>query len=217
VVSDQTDGLLPGVRVSLLDEGLQPIREVYSNANGRFEFDGLPPGNYGWRAALPGFRLVQERIAIAAENIQRNVILELGTLAETVTVRAGTSDTSARFAGDISVPPDPRRGLSPVPSCDGGRGPWVGGVVRAPTKIRDITPRYPSELAGSGIGGVVILEAVVDVNGFVSSVSVLKSAHPALDQAAVDAVRQWAFNPARLNCTAVEIFYNVTASFVPGQ
>jgi TonB family protein len=223
VISDATGGLLPGVRVTLVNEGSQALHEVSSNGEGRFEFVGLPPGDYTWRAALPGFRVVQQRIAIAGQNISQDVILELGTLSEAVTIKAGASDTPVGF-GDVSRPPDPRRSeLSLVGSCGGDRRPWlgdrpwIGGVVRAPSKIRHITPRYPSELAAAGIGGVVILEAVIDTNGFVSAVSVLKSAHPALDQAAVDAVRQWDFTPARLNCTAVDIYYNVTASFVPGQ
>jgi protein TonB len=221
VISDQTDGLLPGVQVMLLNEGSEPIEEngrvrvALSDANGHFEFVGLPPGNYTWRATLPGFKSVQGRIAIADQNVYQSVTLALGTLTELVTIRAAASDAPTGLGTAVSRPADSPRALEPVFSCGGGH--IVGGVIRAPAKIKHIAPRYPAELAAAGIGGVVILETVIDTNGFVSSVYLLKSAQPALDQAAIDAVREWAFTPARLNCTAVEVMYNVTASFVPGQ
>jgi protein TonB len=59
---------------------------------------------------------------------------------------------------------------------------------------------------------VVILEAVLDAQGRVSTVHVLRSI-PLLDQAAVDAVEQWRFTPALLNNEPVPVVMTVTVNF----
>jgi protein TonB len=59
---------------------------------------------------------------------------------------------------------------------------------------------------------VVILEAIIDVNGSVQSVRVLRS-QPLLEQAAVDAVRQWEYTPTLLNGVPVPVVMTVTVSF----
>jgi protein TonB len=62
------------------------------------------------------------------------------------------------------------------------------------------------------VKGVVILEAIIDERGAVKQVTVLRSI-PLLDQAAVEAVRQWRFTPARLNGEAVPVVMTVTVNF----
>jgi len=58
----------------------------------------------------------------------------------------------------------------------------------------------------------VILDVIIDEHGVVTSTRVLKSV-AFLDQAAVDAVRQWRFTPARLNGEAIPIVMTVTVTF----
>jgi TonB family protein len=53
----------------------------------------------------------------------------------------------------------------------------------------------------AGIDGIVILEAIVDEQGRVQSVKVLRG-QPLLVKPAVEAVRQWVYEPLRLNGTA---------------
>ena len=60
--------------------------------------------------------------------------------------------------------------------------------------------------------GVVILETTIDIHGQVSDARVLRSI-PMLDQAAIDAVRQWAFTPTYLNGMAVPVIMTVTVNF----
>jgi protein TonB len=64
----------------------------------------------------------------------------------------------------------------------------------------------------SRVEGVVILDVIIDEHGTVTSTRVLKSV-ALLDQAAIDAVRQWRFTPARLNGEAIPIVMTVTVSF----
>jgi len=59
---------------------------------------------------------------------------------------------------------------------------------------------------------MVILEAVIAENGRVRDVRVLKSI-PVLDQAAIEAVRQWEFTPTKLNGEPVPIVMTVTVNF----
>jgi TonB family protein len=59
----------------------------------------------------------------------------------------------------------------------------------------------------------VILEAIIDRDGSVRDVRVLKPLPNGLDQAAMDAVRQWRFKPGTHNGEPVAVFYNLTVNF----
>ena len=65
------------------------------------------------------------------------------------------------------------------------------------------------------IEGVVVLDAVIDATGRVTDVRVTRSIQ-ALDQAAIDAVRQWRFTPTLLNGEPVSILLTVTVRFTLG-
>ncbi|HNS05542.1 MAG TPA: energy transducer TonB, partial [Candidatus Saccharicenans sp.] len=62
------------------------------------------------------------------------------------------------------------------------------------------------------IEGVVILEATTDVYGRVQSVKVLRSV-PLLDQAAIEAVRQWVYEPMVINGRPRSVTFTVTITF----
>jgi len=88
----------------------------------------------------------------------------------------------------------------------------VGGVIRQPTKIRDVRPVYPAIAQGAHVEGWVILEAVIDERGRVSETRVLKHV-PLLDEAAETAVRQWVFSPTLLNGQPIAVVMTVTVQF----
>ena len=73
---------------------------------------------------------------------------------------------------------------------------------------------YPQQLSDANIGGTVVLQARIDTEGRISSVDVASPAHPDLDAAAIEAVRQWEFDSTILNCTKVEVRMRVTVNFV---
>jgi protein TonB len=87
-----------------------------------------------------------------------------------------------------------------------------GGDIRPPKKTRHVAPIYPPIALANKVDGVVILEVVIAENGRVQDVRVLRS-RPLLDQAALDAVRQWQFTPTLLNGEPVPIVMTVTVSF----
>ena len=87
--------------------------------------------------------------------------------------------------------------------------------MQAPRKIVNVPPRYPTHAQLAHIEGVVVLDAVIDQTGRVTDVHVTRSIQ-ALDQAAIDAVRQWRFTPTLLNGEPVSILLTVTVRFTLG-
>jgi protein TonB len=88
----------------------------------------------------------------------------------------------------------------------------VGGQIKQPTKTKHVAPTYPPIAQSARVQGVVIIEAVIGPNGKVQDARVLRSI-PLLDQAALDAVKQWEFTPTLLNNTPVPVIMTVTVQF----
>lgn len=89
----------------------------------------------------------------------------------------------------------------------------VGGDVKAPVKINAPSPQYTEIARKARIQGIVIVQSVVDKQGNVTDVKVLKGLPMGLDQAAVEAVKRWKFEPATLNGKPVAVYYNLTVNF----
>ena len=102
------------------------------------------------------------------------------------------------------APPPPPQPVAPV---------RITSDLRRPAKIKDVMPVYPDIAMRARIAGMVILEATIDAQGKVVNLRVLRSV-PLLDQAALDAVRQWEFTPTRLNGVAVPVVMTVTVNFM---
>jgi protein TonB len=92
----------------------------------------------------------------------------------------------------------------------------VGGSVNAPRKIVDVRPLYPENARATGASGVVILDVAIATDGSVSNARVVRSI-PIFDQAALDAVRQWKFEPTLLNGMPVEVEMAVTINFTTSE
>jgi protein TonB len=84
--------------------------------------------------------------------------------------------------------------------------------IQPPVKIHDLAPLYPAVARSARAEGIVILEATIDTRGDVVAARVLRSV-PLLDAAALDAVRQWRYTPARLNGEPVAVVVTVTVNF----
>lgn len=105
---------------------------------------------------------------------------------------------------DIPAGPPPAEPEGPI---------QVGGDVRAPVKINSPSPAYTEIARKARIQGIVIVQAIIDKQGNVTNVKVLKGLPMGLDQAAADAVRKWKFKPATLNGKPVAVYYNLTVNF----
>lgn len=136
---------------------------------------------------------------IAEADALRNRAIELNKS------RAAGAGSTPMAPGAAPPPPPPPDAMPMAPVR-------VGGNIKAPAKIRDVRPVYPPDAQAAGIAGVVILEAVIDPEGRVGQAKVLRSI-PGLDEAAIDAVRQWEFVPTLLNGAAVPVIMTVTVNF----
>ena len=88
----------------------------------------------------------------------------------------------------------------------------VGGDIKPPTKTRDVRPVYPPIAQSARVPGCVIIEATIGADGRVKEAKVLRG-QPLLDQAALDAVKQWQFTPTLLNNVPVPVIMTVTVNF----
>lgn len=85
-----------------------------------------------------------------------------------------------------------------------------------PLAVDTPPPNYPPELACADVGGEVGLIMQITVDGHTSNVQVENgSSHTALDQAAIEAVKTWRFEPATSRGEAVESDLRVPVTFSP--
>jgi protein TonB len=88
----------------------------------------------------------------------------------------------------------------------------VGGQIKEPKKLKNVSPVYPDIAKQARVQGVVILECTISPQGKVTDVKVLRGI-PLLDQAAIDAVKQWVYTPTLLNGVPVPVIMTVTVNF----
>ncbi len=208
-VVDPMNSVISGVTLTLTSARTQAKHEVASDANGRFEFVGLPAGEYALEARFPGFKAFRTDVTVGAQDLQRNLALQIGSLTETVTVSVSASDPltpSAEFK--------PAREALPKRSLAACKAASTGGNIVPPTKLKDVKPEYPRHLRASGpVAGVVVMDARIGQDGLVRDIKVLGPAQPDLAKAAMDAVWQWEFDSTLLNCVPVEVAMTVTVTF----
>ena len=88
----------------------------------------------------------------------------------------------------------------------------VGGDVQQARLIRSVSPEYPALAKSAGVGGNVVLDAVIDPAGDVTAVRVIAGPLQ-LRQAAVEALHRWKYEPARLDGQPVAMNIRVTLKF----
>jgi TonB family protein len=86
------------------------------------------------------------------------------------------------------------------------------GDIKPPKLLKKAEPVYPGEARKKGIQGVVILEAKIDESGRVMDAMILRSV-PELDQAAIDAVQQWVYEPPVIDGKPTKVLFTVTVRF----
>ena len=97
-----------------------------------------------------------------------------------------------------------------------GHGPFrVGGDVKAPVVVNRVEPVYTAEADKAAISGIVIVEMLIDAEGKVQDVRVLKGLPFGLSDSAGAAVKRWVFRPGTLNGQPVPVIFTVTIAFPP--
>jgi protein TonB len=88
----------------------------------------------------------------------------------------------------------------------------VSGGVQASKLISQPKPIYPPIAKQARIQGTVVLAASISKNGTIENLKVV-SGHPMLTQAALDAVRNWRYQPTYLNGEPVEVETTINVNF----
>ena len=88
----------------------------------------------------------------------------------------------------------------------------LGAGIQPPKKVKDVKALYPEAALASQLRGTVVIEATIGVDGRVLD-AVVRRSIPGLDQAALDAVRQWEYEPALMNGVPVAVIMTVTVAF----
>jgi TonB family protein len=84
--------------------------------------------------------------------------------------------------------------------------------INPPKLIKLVNPVYPEKARKQGLEGIVILSAKTDENGKVIDTMVLRSI-PGLDQAAMDALKQWVYEPLLIDGKPRKVIFTVTVRF----
>jgi protein TonB len=108
-------------------------------------------------------------------------------------------------------------GGAPPPPKPKQTGPLrVGGNVQAARIINRVQPVYPPLARQTRISGTVRLHAIIGKDGTIQQLEVM-SGHPLLQQSALDAVRQWRYQPTLLNGDPVEVDTTIDVIFSLNQ
>jgi TonB family protein len=216
-VFDPMNGYLPGVTMTLTNTQSGAKHEIRSDRTGHFEFVGLPPGSYSLQAILPGFSLLTGTLDLTGRDLQRDVTLKIGSLEETISVwasRGGANPSPASPQAARHAAPDKFAMMKQCSAQTPATGS-MGGNIRQPTKVVDVKPRYPEQLAEAGTGGVFEFAARIGTDGTITDLQTTSGTNPDLELAAATAIRQWEFTPTLLNCVAVEVPMTIHVTFRP--
>jgi len=121
----------------------------------------------------------------------------------------GGTGTGEGSGGDKPAPPPPPP--APEPKDEGPLR--VGGDVKAPIATNRAKPDYTDAARKAHISGVVVVEAIVNKQGEVEQVKVLKGLPMGLSEQAVEAVKKWRFKPGTLNGEPVDVIFSLTVNF----
>jgi protein TonB len=114
--------------------------------------------------------------------------------------------------GTESVKPDWAPEPGPTPAPDDAGPVILTHEVEKPVVLKKVMPAYPMSAKVIGLQGTVILEAVISREGTVESVRVMRSI-PLLDDAAIEAAKQWRFTPAKIRGVPVRCYFMLKIRF----
>ena len=201
VVTDATGARVPGSEVtarSVDGPGFNQLT-THTDAVGIYRFAALPAGRYAVQFEFRGFAATTREVTLAAgQAAELDVTLAVGSVQESVTVKGQRPGTQAN--GVLSAGSQPRI--------------RVGGNVQAARLFKQTRPVYPPELQQQGVLGPVVIQASISVTGEPVNLEVVSpGSDPRLAQAALDAVRQWRYQPALLNGEPVQVDTKITVDF----
>jgi TonB family protein len=203
VVKDPSGAVVPKCMVTAKNLDGTNQETALANEAGEYVFAAIPAGRYMLEFRQPGFAVAKAPVEVPDGKAARvDGMLEIGQISEAMTVKAGTG---------APKPANPISNGAPKPIR-------VGGNVQASRLIAQVRPVYPEDLQQTGVEGTVTMRAVISKAGTVlNPVVVNTGVNPGLAKAALDAVRQWTYQPTLLNGQPVEVLTTIDISFQLGK
>jgi TonB family protein len=200
-VSDPSDARIPRCRVTASNLDGPNQETAITNEAGEYRFAAIPAGRYALEFGAPGFaRAKAQAVLVAGATARVDAHLEIGAVTESVVIRGQKPSAVAA----------PR-------SAETQQRIRVGGSVTPVRLIRQTHPVYPPELQQLGVEGTVVMSAIVSKDGTVLHPTVRNTVDPRLAAVAIEAVKQWVYQPALLNGEPVEVITTITLEFQLGQ
>jgi TonB family protein len=188
----------PAVRTAVITEKVAKPNSGADAASAAATF--VPEESVGPEPKKPGLGKVRPVKPKVSRNRQSNGIAEPNLTAAEQAVPIESSLGNGLLGGNSSQPAAPA-----APAA-------VGGDVKPATLVSSVPPVYPPMAKGQHIAGDVRIDALIDAHGRVSAMKVV-SGPTILQSAAMDALRQWKYQPATLNGNPVAMHLTVTIQF----
>jgi TonB family protein len=155
--------------------------------------------------------LLRHQAGVEPDEARRQALVAQADTLRTQAIALG-KERSAEKTDAQPQPPPPPPGCNIKEPVNGRTPVRVGGEVKAPARTRFVEPVYAPEAHDGKAQRVVILDVAIAEDGLVAHACVLRSV-PLLDQAALDAVRQWEFEPPLVDGAPHPILMTVTVNF----
>lgn len=201
VVEDAEGRPVARARVDVRRMGPPPaVREVVlTDEAGNFRLDSVPEGTYQVTVSREGLSTVQFASMRVRGAEASRLRIQMQPSGDPVPI--ARAERLAEAPAKLSPPPAPKR-IN------------VGGGVQRARIVSQTPPAYPAECKVAGIEGTVVLRIVIDREGAVKSVErVNKLVDERLADAAIEAVKQWKYQPTLLNGEPVEVITEVDVNF----
>ncbi|SPE39621.1 TonB family protein [Candidatus Sulfopaludibacter sp. SbA3] len=196
-VRDPSGAVIPGCTVVAANTEGSNQETAMTDAVGQYRFNNILAGPYSLEVHAPGFAAFKlPQVQVTAGNVALvNANLETGAVSQTLTVQG-------------------KRPATVTPSVTAPERIKVGGNVQQARLVRQVRPVYPSELQQLGVEGTVMLRAIISREGIPMSLrAVSSSVDERLVDLAMDAVRQWRYQPMLLNGEPVETVTTIDVTF----
>jgi TonB family protein len=167
---------------------------------------GLPDGEYVVEVEQSGFVPFKDQVLIAGAATLFDINLLLQSAAEEITVTQGREPPQPATVRRV------RKGRAPKCSAD-TVAKRIGGQIVLPRKTAHKDPTYPQEAHAARRSGRGVVQGVISGDGTITGIRVLEATDADFGRAALEAVREWEFDPKYLNCMPVETRLRVIVNF----
>lgn len=199
-IHDPSGAGIANATIVMSNHDANTIDMTTTDREGNFSFTGLPAGKYEQQVFKPGFQTYR----------QPEVSLDAGSdSTSTFTLQVGAISEHLFVVPEGSEKPVATEKTNGKPSRLA-----VGGTVEAAKLIHRVVPVYPDAAKSADVQGIVVLHAVIGMDGRPLSLRVMNSQiDPALAKSAVEAVSQWRYTPTLLNGEPIEIDTTIQVNY----